>query len=296
MKIRVLLQSARGPFLLLTLVCIFLGGSTAVFQGIPLDISLFSLALIGGLFAHISVNTLNEYYDFRSGLDLHTIKTGFSGGSGALPENPGMAGAVLVLGILSLVVTCMIGFFLVAQSGLKIIPLGILGILIIIVYTGWLTRHPVLCLVAPGTGFGLLMVMGTQLVLTNEYSALSFYVGLVPFFLVNNLLLLNQYPDRQADKAVGRNHFIIQYGINAGNMAYAFFALAVAVVILVGVLSGYLPMLALTALLPMPLAVYSLRGAIKYGEKLGPHPRYLAANVVVALVTPLLLGMALILD
>ncbi len=41
------------------------------------------LALLGAFLAHISVNTLNEYFDFKSGLDLETIKTPFSGGSGA---------------------------------------------------------------------------------------------------------------------------------------------------------------------------------------------------------------------
>ena len=45
------------------------------------------LALAGGLLAHISVNALNEYLDFTSGLDLTTLRTPFSGGSGTLPAN-----------------------------------------------------------------------------------------------------------------------------------------------------------------------------------------------------------------
>jgi hypothetical protein len=50
------------------------------------------LIFIGALFAHISVNTLNEYFDFKSGLDLTANKTPFSGGSGALPNTPDVAG------------------------------------------------------------------------------------------------------------------------------------------------------------------------------------------------------------
>ena len=46
------------------------------------------LVLIGAVSAHISVNTFNEYFDFLSGLDAKTVKTPFSGGSGALVENP----------------------------------------------------------------------------------------------------------------------------------------------------------------------------------------------------------------
>jgi len=51
--------------------------------------------------------------------------------------------------------------------------------------------------------------------------------------------------------------------------------------------------LTLAALLPLPLAVYSLRGAMEHGADIVPH--YLGANVAVTLLSPLLLGMALIL-
>jgi 1,4-dihydroxy-2-naphthoate octaprenyltransferase len=37
--------------------------------------TLFIIILIGALSAHISVNMLNEYYDFKSGLDLKINKT-----------------------------------------------------------------------------------------------------------------------------------------------------------------------------------------------------------------------------
>ncbi len=43
------------------------------------------LALLGLLLAHVSVNVLNDYFDYRSGVDLKTQRTPFSGGSGILP-------------------------------------------------------------------------------------------------------------------------------------------------------------------------------------------------------------------
>ena len=57
------------------------------------------LIVIGAVSAHISVNMLNEYFDFKSGLDLKTEITAFSGGSGALPDNPEMAGTILIIGL-----------------------------------------------------------------------------------------------------------------------------------------------------------------------------------------------------
>lgn len=98
----------RVPFLILTPVCVFLGASVVADQK---KISLLSLllALLGALLAHISVNTLNEYFDFKSGLDFTTKRTKFSDGSGALPQNPEMVSTVFITGAASLVFTLMIG-------------------------------------------------------------------------------------------------------------------------------------------------------------------------------------------
>ncbi|MCK4675232.1 MAG: prenyltransferase [Gammaproteobacteria bacterium] len=293
MELKVAIQSIRPPFLILTPVCVFLGMSTVVANQADISLLLLVLALLGALLAHISVNTLNEYFDFKSGLDLITIKTPFSGGSGALPKNPEMAGAILTIGTASLIITLIIGSFFIWKHGIEIIPLGIAGLLLIVTYTGWINKHPFLCLIAPGSGFGFLMVVGTQFVLQGEYTTLSWHTALIPFFLVNNLLLLNQYPDIQADASVGRNHFPIAYGINRSNIVYGIFALLTTVTIAGYVLLGYLPLLSLIALLPMPLAFFALTGAIKHGATIGDFPQYLKANVAVTILTPLLLGISI---
>jgi len=294
MKVSALFKSMRGPFLILTPVCVFLGMSTVVASQANVDLHLLALSLLGALCAHISVNTLNEYFDFKGGLDFKTTKTPFSGGSGALPENPEMANGVLAVGVISLVATLLIGLFFVWQYSLEIIPIGVLGLVLIVTYTGWINKHPILCLIAPGIGFGFLMVVGTQFILVGKYFMLSWLVAVVPFFLVNNLLLLNQYPDIQADKDVGRNHLPIAYGIKVSNMVYAFFVVMTMLVITFCVSIGRFPTLSLIALLPLPLAFYALSGAIKYGITIGDYPKYLGANVAVAIVTPLLLGVSLI--
>lgn len=294
MDSKVIIQSTRAPFLILTPACIILGLGTAVANQPNINLNFLGLALLGGLLAHISVNTLNEYFDFRTGLDLLTIKTPFSGGSGALPAKPLMLNAVLAVGIASLIATLMIGLFFIWQYGMGIFPLGLIGVLLIIFYTGWINKYPYFCLVAPGIGFGILMVVGTQYVLVGQYLPLSSMVAVVPFFLVNNLLLLNQYPDIEADSQVGRNHLPIAYGIKHSNVVYGLSALAATVAIVAYILVGFLPTISLISILPLPLAVYALSGAVKYGGNIGSYPRYLAANVAVSVLTPLLLGISLI--
>ena len=88
MKFKAISKSIRWPFLVLTPACLFLGWSVVIATQTEIEIHLLALSFLGAVLAHISVSTLNEYLDFKSGLDLKTKKTKFSGGSGALPENP----------------------------------------------------------------------------------------------------------------------------------------------------------------------------------------------------------------
>ncbi len=294
MNIKTIVTSTRLPFLILTPVCVLLGVSVVVFEHQSVDLSLLILVLIGALSAHISVNTLNEYLDYKSGLDLKTKRTNFSGGSGALLKHPETLRSVLITGIVFFLITTLIGLYFISLHGLDIMPIGLLGLALVLSYTSWINKHPLLCLISPGLGFGLLMVVGTQFVLTGEYSLTSVLVSFIPFFLVNNLLLLNQYPDIKADIGAGRRHFPIVYGINQSNKVYALFALIAIILIVVYVALGYLPNLSLIALIPMPLAFLSLQGMVKHGQHIGSFQHYLGANVALTLLTPLLLALSLL--
>ncbi len=228
----VLLQSARLPFLILTPACVFLGVASVLAEGQAVAMPDLLLVLFGAVMAHASVNLLNEYMDFRSGLDLHTERTPFSGGSGALPAQPVHAVAVRNAGLITLLATTLVGVAITAQHGAAIVPLGLLGLLLVAGYTPWINRFPWVCLVAPGLGFGLLMVAGTHFALTGSYSSTAWLVALVPFFQVNGLLLLNQFPDADADARAGRKHIVVHQGAARAAQVYGVLALAPAVVIL----------------------------------------------------------------
>jgi 1,4-dihydroxy-2-naphthoate octaprenyltransferase len=255
---------------------------------------MLALVLIGAISAHASVNLLNEYFDFKSGLDLKTNRTPFSGGSGALPANPEMANAVLVSGLVTLLITIIIGIYFTLDSDIQILPIGLIGLVLIVTYTQWLNRLPLLCLIAPGLGFGVLMVVGTDVILGANGSELAWLVSLVPFFLINNLLLLNQYPDIEADATVGRNTFPIAFGLKSSNIVYTIFMLTTYLLILFYIVAGYIPPLAAIALLPIVFAIYALVGAVRYGSKIWEHPQHLGANVAATILTPLLLAIAII--
>ncbi len=290
-----LLMTTRPSFLILSPACIFLGVSIVIYLKLPINYFLLLVITIGAISAHVSVNMLNEYIDFKSGLDLQTIKTAFSGGSGALPENPDAANLTLIMGLITLTLTALIGIYLLLTKGSLILPIGIAGILLIITYTPWLNKHPLLCLLAPGIGFGVLMVVGTYVVLADKYAHLAWLLSIPPFLLINNLLLLNQYPDIHADANIGRRTLPIVYGITMSNLIYALFTISSYALIVYYVLKDYIPSLSLIALLPVLFSIYAGYGALKHGAQVGFFPSYMAANVAGCLLTPCLLGIGLIL-
>ena len=295
MQMKTLAASSRPPFLLLTLSSVLLGYAAARLTVDGIEAGMLLLVLAGALAAHASVNLLNEYFDFRSGLDLQTLRTPFCGGSGALPADPGSATAVLALGFGTLAVCIVIGLYLAWTAGPGILLVGIPGVLLVVAYTQWLTRRPWLCLAAPGLAFGPLMVAGTAFVLTGEYSTAAFMVSLVPFFLASNLLLLNQYPDVEADRTVGRRHLLIVHGARAGAAVYILFLLAAFVVPVLGVTTGHLPQGALAGLLCLGIAVPLAGGVWRYAGRGVALQRMLAPNVVLSLLMPVLVALGMLL-
>lgn len=296
MPVSALIQTFRPPFLLLIPAVLLLAFGLARLSGSPIDVMAGLLVAVAALAAHISVNALNEYEDFTSGLDHLTQRTPFSGGSGALPAYPMLARSTLAAALTALVLSIVIGLYLAIDRSPLLLLFGAAGVLLVVGYTRWINRRPWLCLIAPGAGFGLIMVLGGKLALSGSLQAIDWLLALTPFFLVNNLLLLNQYPDIEADRMVGRQTPPIAFGTDRSNRIYLLFVLLAYLPIALLVLSGRLPMTSLAALLPLPLALAAWRGATRHGADIGRHPAFLAMNVAATLLTPGLLGLSMLMS
>lgn len=288
-----LLGTMRPPFLILTPACVLLGLATAVQSSEDVSIVHFLLALVGAIGAHVSVNALNEYFDFKSGLDMRTTRTPFSGGSGTLPARPDLARGALVVAIVAVAISALVGVYFLSVRGPSLLPLALLGLLVVLAYTPWLTHSPFLCLIAPGLGFGTLMVMGTHFVLTGGFSWTSFVACWVPFFLVSNLLLLNQFPDVEADRSVGRRHLPIVIGRRASSLVFGTLLLLAHLTVVVGVQLGLLPLPCLLALLMLVLAVPTALGVYRHYEDTQRLTPFMVRNVVINILMPVLVSVGL---
>jgi 1,4-dihydroxy-2-naphthoate octaprenyltransferase len=293
-KISCIIATSRPAFLLLPFSSLTLALAYVVSQGISVNLLHLLFIFLGALAAHVSVNMFNEYEDFKSGLDFHTQRTPFSGGSGLLPAIPELAESVRIGGMACFLITALIGFYFLWLSGWGLFPVGFPGLLLIYFYTDKITHWPVFCLIAPGLAFGPLIICGACYILSGHYSLAIAMASLIVFFLVNNLLLLNQFPDLDADKNAGRCHFPILIGRKKSACIYAGFLIAAFTLLLICVYLAFLPVYSLLGLLSLALAIPAARITLQYADDMERLKPALALNVAVTLSTPVLVAAGII--
>ena len=292
MKLKIWFLETRPQFLLLSVVLAFLGTCIAWYDGV-FHPGYALLAFLGLLLTHISVNVLNDYFDYRSGIDLETKRTPFSGGSGILPAALLKPRQVFWLGMGSFLLAIPIGVYFVIARGWPLLPLLLIAAVCILLYTPLILkgRWPEW---SPGIGLGALPVLGTYFVQTGNYTIPAIIAAVPSGILVHNLLLLNEFPDVEADRKAGRKTLPITMGKKKASVVYSVLTVVVYLWIIGGVVTGQMPIFSLIALLTLAFAIKAIRGAINNQDmaKLVPG---LANNVMVVLLTQLLLGIGYIL-
>ncbi|OGN94799.1 MAG: hypothetical protein A2Y89_01090 [Chloroflexi bacterium RBG_13_51_18] len=282
---------SRPQFLILSLILAFLGTTVAWYDG-NVNIWHALLAGIGLVLTHASVNILNDYFDFRSGIDQATKRTPFSGGSGILPAKLLTPRQVLWLGIIALVLAMPIGIYFIVIRGWLLLPLLLIAVLFILLYSPLILKRPWPEWVA-GAGLGALPILGMYFVQTGAYTSHAVVACIPSAFLVHNLLLLNEFPDVEADKVADRKTVPITIGKTKASVFYSIVNIAVYLWIIIWVAVGVMPIWALLGLLSLPLAAKAIDGAIHHANT----PKLMggmAANVMSVLLTQLLTGIGYI--
>jgi len=292
MKLKVWFAETRPQFLLLSVVLAFLGTSIAWYDGY-FHLGYALLAFFGLLLCHISVNVLNDYFDYRSGIDLEARRTPFSGGSGILPAALLKPKQVLWFGLSSLLLAVPIGVYFVIARGWALLPLLLAAAVYILFYTPFIlkTRLPEW---AAGLGLGTLPVLGAYFVQMAAYTVPAVIASIPSGILVHNLLLLNEFPDVEADRKAGRKTMPIVLGKEKASIAYSALTIIVYLWVIGWVVAGKMPAFSLLALLTLPLAIKAIQGALK-PEDMNKLVPAMANNVLVVLLTQLLLGIGYIL-
>jgi 1,4-dihydroxy-2-naphthoate polyprenyltransferase len=298
-KLKPWLLETRPQFLILSLVLAFIGTAVAWYDGYKINIWHAALAGLGLLLTHAAVNILNDYFDFRSGIDLVTQRTPFSGGSGVLPAGLLSPRQALWLGVSCLALAVPIGIYFIAIKGWELLPLLLLAAFFIILYSPLILKRP-WPEWAAGAGLGALPVLGMFFVQAGAYTFNAVIASIPCAFLVHNLLLLNEFPDVEADKTANRRTMPIVAGTKRAAVFYSGVQLATYVWIFGWVAAGgfhnntRFPVWTLLGLLTLPLSIRAIRCSFHSDDRARFIPG-MAANVMAVLGTQLLMGIGYIL-
>jgi 1,4-dihydroxy-2-naphthoate octaprenyltransferase len=185
----------------------------------------FLLTLTGLMLLHLGSNVMNDYFDVKDGTDgaNNDYFMQYSGGSRAVELRLITLEGTQKLGMGLILASFLIGIFLALNVGLEALLIGLTGL-----FLGYYYTAPPLRLVArKGLGelaitlaFGPLITLGVGFVLTQQLSAGAFLVGLPLGLLTANILLINQFPDAEADATTGKNHLVVTYGKEASTWIY----------------------------------------------------------------------------
>ncbi|OGO32985.1 MAG: hypothetical protein A2Z29_07110 [Chloroflexi bacterium RBG_16_56_11] len=290
--LKVWFLETRPQFLTLSVVLAFLGTAAAWYDG-SFNLWQALLAGIGLVLTHASVNILNDYFDFRSGVDLATKRTPFSGGSGILPARLLTPRQVFWLGLACLPLAAPIGVYFIVVKGWELLPLLLVAAFFILLYSPFILKRP-WPEWAAGAGLGALPILGLYFAQAGEYTYHAVVAAIPSAFLVHNLLLLNEFPDAEADIKANRKTLPIALGKKGAAVFFSVVALAVYAWIIGWAAAGVMPLWTLLALLTLPLTLRAINGAVHHDEPARLMPG-MASNVMSVLATQLLMGIGYIL-
>jgi 1,4-dihydroxy-2-naphthoate polyprenyltransferase len=289
--IRAFAGVARAPFLLLPPTLVASGAAAAAWDG-AFSWSRTLLAVLGLVALHMAVNIFNEWSDLRTGIDLHTERTPFSGGSGTLPAGGMSPRTAFWFGVGCSAVGLAIGAWFISRVGWVLLPLFVAGAFSVIAYTDVLARLGIGELAA-GFGLGAGPVVGSALVQGGGLGPAALWVAIPAFLMTFDLLLLNEFPDEAADRGGGRRNLVLIFKRQVAAWIYAAAAVATPLVIVIGVVVGALPAPVLLGALPSLLLVKPLRWVATDPSAPVPLPA-LGANVAWNLATNTLVAVGFV--
>ena len=251
----------RVRFLLASVIAVSVGLALNWWQSSSIDLLDALLTFAGVMALHASVDLLNDFWDFKRGIDTKTKRTKMSGGTGVLPEGLLEPSSVYRAGIAFLFIGSLIGMYFVITDGVLIAI--ILGFAILSIYF-YSTK-----IVDSGLGEffvavkGSMIVIGTFFIQSGQINIESILGGIVVGSLSALVLFIASFPDHDADKSKGRKTLVIAVGKEKASKLFWIFPLISYSTIIFGVSSNLFPLLSLISLLSIPLMIKSGLGLQK---------------------------------
>ncbi|WP_438349675.1 prenyltransferase [Paenibacillus sp. FA6] len=272
-KARAWKEAVRPLSLTASLVPILLGAALALSQTDQINMLTFLLTLFGAIMIQAGTNMINDWKDAERDSENRTGIRPFTGGSRMIQLGLISRADMGFFGITLSTSAVLIGIYLVFASGLGLIPLISYGLIAGIFYTGGKGKLSFINMAAGvaeflvATTYGVLMTMGAYYVQTGHYSLQAFLISLPVALFINNVLIINQFPDEESDRNSNKKTLVVRLGKKkTKNVLIGSFVLGYVIIALLPIL-GYGPYTLYFSFLSIPFAAQAIRYAHQNYDK-----------------------------
>ena len=278
-RLQLLFQATRARTLPVMLAPVLIGSVLAWQQGTPFQWTLFVLALLGALAAHLGANVVNDVFDFAEGTDQEAQKMVPEGTTLATGSQALMRGQLsletyrgLAVGLFALALLCGIVLTFFRPWTLAF---GVAGFLLAFFYVARPLR---LAYVGRGLGeldilisFGILPLVGSYYVQAGKVTLIALLASLPIGLYTTAVLYFHHFLHWRADQAVGKITPIVALGERSARLVGGILLSCVALTIFLDVLLNIFPWYSIIAaftIIPVLLTLRQATGDLKNYLKL----------------------------
>lgn len=280
MKFRVWFRAIRLPFFTATLAPIVFGTVFAYYWEHRFNGWRFLLVIIGTLLVQGGLNLANDYFDNLSGNDELTKPTPVSGGSRVIQEGLLKPETMILVSIICFLGATLIGLYLnFTLKGNFILIFGIIGMILAFFYSApplKIGYRSGLGELSCAIGIGPIIILGAYYVQTETFSLPALLVSLPLGILIGLVLLINEFPDYEADQQVHKNTLVVTCGPQKAAFIIVGFLAITYIITVMLILMEMLPKIALFVLITTPLAYFIARKVLAH---YGDIKKLLPANI-----------------
>jgi 1,4-dihydroxy-2-naphthoate octaprenyltransferase len=207
------------------------------------NVQVFFLGCAAVLLIMLATNLNGEVYDIKEDtLSLQFGKNKFSGGSGVLADKQMPARYLKRVSLLAATLALLIGVVLqyVYATGPFTLALGITGII-----AGFFYSKPPLRWVTRGMGelmiaycYGWLPVAAAFYLQAHYIHTLVHWVAIPVAASIFNVILINEFPDYDADAVAGKKNLLVRLGKLRASLLYAFCVVLLSVMFYNSIIEG----------------------------------------------------------
>ena len=257
-------RAIRIKFILASIIAVSNGVAISYWKTGTIDPGYALLTYFGIMCLHISVDLLNDYSDFKRGIDTNTKRTRYSGGTGVIPENLINPKVIYFVGVVFLILGGLTGLYFVTVKGIVILILLSFAIISIYFYSTNIVNAGL------GELFvavkGCMIVMGSYYIQSNTIDLTSVFIGIIVGLLSSVVLLVTSFPDYDADKKGGRRTLVILSGKENSVKIFTAVIMVTYGMIVVGAILNIIPLFSTIGLLSIPFAARAINKLRRYND------------------------------